>query len=89
MNSEDRAGFVGQTIFFEKIERCDGCRQIMARAALALSGHGDEFPLQLSALFGTLPWNEYQTLLAMMSLRSSRFLLWSVDQLSLLRSWAI
>ena len=88
MSSQDQVGFAGQSIFFEKIESSGGCQRILARAALALSGDGDEFPLQFSAIFGTLPWNEYQTLLARMSLRSSRVLSWSDDQIVSLRGWA-
>lgn len=83
-----QVGFVGQTIFFEKISSAGESRRVLARAALALADKGSEFPLQFAEILGSLSWNDFNTLLAMLSLRSNRVLHWNEDELQLLRQWA-
>lgn len=89
MSSNDKVGFVGQSIFFEQISNAGFCRRVLARAALALADKGSDFPLEFADVLGRVPWGEYQTLLAMLSLRSSRVLCWTEEELESLRLWSV
>ena len=89
MESEfTRTSHTAHLIFFEMVEESRSNRPDLARLALTLSNQGDGGSIALSRLLHTLHWDEYQTMLSILSLKAHTAICWDEYELGLLRQWA-
>jgi S-methylmethionine-dependent homocysteine/selenocysteine methylase len=78
---------MGQAIFFEIIEASEDNRSTLALIALGMANADNGRPLILSQVLNCLHWNQYQAMLSMLSLKAHAPIIWTPDQMELLKLW--
>ena len=87
-NEFKRSSDAAHVIFFEMVERADSNRQSLARLALSMANQDNGRAIVMSEMLNMLRWDEYQTMLSLLSLKAHTAILWSECELALLRIWA-
>lgn len=87
-NEFHRTSRMAHLIYFEMVEKSGSNRPCLARIALSVANMDDGRPVVLSTLLNTLQWDEYQTMLSMLSLKAHAAIRWDECEVALLRQWA-
>jgi hypothetical protein len=87
-NAFKRTSHTAHLIFFDTVEKSGSNRQDLARLALTLANHAARGAIDLSRMLHTLHWDEYQTMLSILSLKAHTPICWDEFELASLTEWA-
>lgn len=85
--STEPTSFIGQGLYFERIQNADHDKRVMARIALAISDSPSINPVCFTDLVA-LKWENFQATVMLLGLRVNTRIRWSHREQYLLQQWA-
>lgn len=79
---------MGQLIYMELAEESDGNQKTLARVALNVAGHFNDYPVALNEISNGLSWEEFHAVLDLLALQQNASIRWGEAHMARLRKWA-